>query len=77
MCCACCSAYSSLSRPFRKNVKHIVLVRPSKPLQAFLALLRPFVSRKAHRKVIKVSLPTCPRHASTIIARPPCNGKLV
>ncbi|KAK9908724.1 hypothetical protein WJX75_001952 [Coccomyxa subellipsoidea] len=48
------SAYRGLSRPFRKNVKFIILVRPSKPLKAFLTMLRPFLSRKAHRKVIKV-----------------------
>ena len=48
------SAYRGLSRPFRKNVKYIILVRPSKPLKALLSFLRPFVSRKAHRKVLKV-----------------------
>ena len=48
------SAYRGLSRPFRKNVKFIILVRPSKPLKALLAFLKPFVSRKAHRKVLKV-----------------------
>ncbi len=50
------SAYRSLSRPFRKNVKYIILVRPSKPLKALLSFLKPFVSRKAHRKVLKVRL---------------------
>ncbi|CAL8460871.1 g402 [Coccomyxa elongata] len=48
------SAYRGLSRPFRKNVKYIILVRPSKALKAFLTMLRPFLSRKAHRKVVKV-----------------------
>ncbi|CAL5219363.1 g1182 [Coccomyxa viridis] len=48
------SAYRGLSRPFRKNVKFIILVRPSKPLKALLAFLKPFVSRKAHRKVLKI-----------------------
>ena len=50
------SAYRGLSRPFRKNVKYIILVRPSKPLKALLSFLKPFVSRKAHRKVLKVSV---------------------
>ncbi len=53
------SAYRGLSRPFRKNVKFIILVRPSKPLKAFLTMLRPFLSRKAHRKVIKVCSSFC------------------
>jgi hypothetical protein len=69
------SAYRGLSRPFRKNVKYIILVRPSKPLKAFLTVLRPFLSRKAHRKVVKVGVwvdavglhcmpwPACPAHA--------------
>ena len=48
------SAYRGLSRPFRKNVKFIILVRPSKPLKTLLSFLRPFVSRKAHRKILKV-----------------------
>ena len=48
------STYRSLSRPFRKNVKYIVLVRPSGMLKTILALVRPFVSGKAHRKVCKV-----------------------
>ena len=50
------SAYRGLSRPFRKNVKYIILVRASKPLKALLSFLKPFVSRKAHRKVLKVSI---------------------
>ena len=48
------STYRSLARPFRKNVKYIVLVRPSGMLKALLAFIRPFVSGKAHRKVCKV-----------------------
>jgi hypothetical protein len=34
-------------------VKFIILVRPSAPLRTLLALIRPFVSRKAHRKVVQ------------------------
>ena len=54
------SAYRGLSRPFRKNVKYIILVRPSKPVKGLLSFLRPFVSRKAHRKILKVSSHTGP-----------------
>ena len=54
------SAYRGLSRPFRKNVKYIILVRPSKPVKGLLSFLRPFVSRKAHRKILKVSRSTGP-----------------
>lgn len=63
------SAYRGLSRPFRKNVKYIILVRPSKALKAFLTMLRPFLSRKAHRKVVKVG-------ASALIASA-WRGKMV
>lgn len=52
------SAYRNLSRPFKKNVKYIVLVRPSGVLKTMLAFVRPFVSGKANRKVLKV------RHAT-------------
>ena len=43
-----------MRRPFRKNVQHIVLVRPSFFLRAVLAFMRPFVSAKAGRKVKQV-----------------------
>lgn len=49
------SAYRSLSRPFRKNVRYILLVRPTGGLKALVACIRPFVSAKAARKVRKVS----------------------
>ncbi len=49
------SAYRSLSRPFRKNVGYILLVRPTGGLKALVACIRPFVSAKAARKVRKVS----------------------
>ncbi|KAL0018580.1 hypothetical protein WJX79_005535 [Trebouxia sp. C0005] len=48
------SAYRSLSRPFRKNVRYILLVRPTGGLKALVACIRPFVSAKAARKVRKV-----------------------
>ncbi|DBA82124.1 TPA: hypothetical protein ACH3X1_007113 [Trebouxia sp. C0004] len=48
------SAYRSLSRPFRKNVRYIMLVRPTGGLKALVACIRPFVSAKAARKVRKV-----------------------
>lgn len=47
-------AYRSLSRPYKKNVKFIVLVRPSAMLRALLVVLRPFLSLKAARKLHKV-----------------------
>lgn len=47
-------AYRSLSRPYKKNVKYIVLVRPSAMLSAMMVVLRPFLSLKAARKLHKV-----------------------
>ncbi|GFR43549.1 hypothetical protein Agub_g4642 [Astrephomene gubernaculifera] len=47
-------AYRSLAKPYRKNVKHIVLVQPSAWARALLALAQPFVSKKAAHKVKKV-----------------------
>ena len=44
-------AYTTLPRPFRKNVKRIVLVRPTPFLRAMLTLLRPLMSAKAARKI--------------------------
>ena len=44
-------AYQSLPRPYRKNVQYIILVRPSAFLKAILAFMRPFVSKKAARKI--------------------------
>ncbi|KAL6777101.1 hypothetical protein ACKKBF_B20215 [Auxenochlorella protothecoides x Auxenochlorella symbiontica] len=48
-------AYTTLPRPFRKNVKVIVLVRPAGFLRAVLALLRPLLSAKAARKLRQVA----------------------
>ena len=48
------SAYRNLSRPFRKNVRYILLVRPTGGLKALVACIRPFVSAKAAKKVKKV-----------------------
>ena len=44
-------AYQTLPRPFRKNVQYIILVRPSGFLKAILRFMRPFVSKKAARKI--------------------------
>lgn len=44
-------AYQSLPRPYRKNVQYVILVRPSAFLRAVLAFMRPFVSKKAGRKI--------------------------
>ena len=48
------SAFRNLSRPFRKNVRYILLVRPTGGLKALVACIRPFVSAKAAKKVRKV-----------------------
>ncbi|KDD71340.1 hypothetical protein H632_c5259p0, partial [Helicosporidium sp. ATCC 50920] len=48
-------AYTTLPRPFKKNVKWILLVRPSGFLKAVLALLRPLLSAKAGRKIRQVA----------------------
>ena len=45
------SAYRKLTRPFKKNVKFIVLVRPSLWLKALLKIMRMVVKKKAHNKV--------------------------
>ncbi|EFJ51024.1 hypothetical protein VOLCADRAFT_88246 [Volvox carteri f. nagariensis] len=47
-------AYRSLAKPYRKNVKHVVLVQPSAWARTLLALAQPFVSKKAAHKVKKV-----------------------
>lgn len=47
-------AYRSLSRPYKKNVKFIILVRPSAMLSTMMVVLRPFLSLKAARKLHKV-----------------------
>lgn len=48
------SCYRQLSYPFRKNVKHVILVRPSAGLKFMLAIVRPLLSPKAYVKVKKV-----------------------
>ena len=48
------SAYRGLSRPFKKNVKYVVLVRPTGWLKTLLAVVRPVTSRKSARKLKKV-----------------------
>ncbi|CAD7703610.1 unnamed protein product [Ostreobium quekettii] len=45
------SAYRKLTRPFKKNVKFIVLVRPSLWLKALLKVMGMVVKQKARRKV--------------------------
>lgn len=54
------SAYRSLSKPFRKNVRYIMLVRPTSGLKTLVAIIRPFVSSKAAKKVKKVCLCSLP-----------------
>ena len=48
------NVYRRLAKPYRKNVKHIVLVSPSPMAKAILAITAPFVSSKAMAKVKKV-----------------------
>ena len=44
-------AYQTLPRPYRKNVQYVILVKPSGFLKAMLAFMRPFVSKKAGKKI--------------------------
>ena len=62
-------AYRSLSRPYKKNVKYIVLVRPSAMLSTMMVVLRPFLSTKAARKLHKVrrGLPTMSRMSNACL----------
>ncbi len=48
------ACYRQMSYPFRKNVKFVILVRPSAALRFMLAIMRPLVSPKAFVKVKKV-----------------------
>ena len=48
------ACYRQMSYPFRKNVKFVILVRPSAGLKFMLAIIRPLVSPKAFVKVKKV-----------------------
>jgi Divergent CRAL/TRIO domain len=49
-------AYQTLPRPYRKNVQYVILVKPSGFLKAMLAFMRPFVSKKAGRKIKAVDI---------------------
>ncbi|KAG7672522.1 hypothetical protein Ndes2437B_g02488 [Nannochloris sp. 'desiccata'] len=44
-------AYQTLPRPYRKNVQYVILVKPSGFLKAMLSFMKPFVSKKAGRKI--------------------------
>lgn len=48
------ASYREMSYPFKKNVKHVILVRPSATLNFMLAIMRPLISRKAFVKLKKV-----------------------
>jgi len=48
------AAYRELSFPFRKNVQHVVLVRPNKFLKAFIKLMKMVVKKKSHSKIKEV-----------------------
>ena len=47
-------AYTRLTRPYKKNVKYIILERPSTLMSSMIVLLRPFTSLKAARKLRQV-----------------------
>lgn len=59
------ASYREMSYPFKKNVKHVILVRPSATLNFMLTLMRPLISKKAYVKLKKVtrsaSVPTASR----------------
>lgn len=48
------AAYRELSFPFRKNVQHVILVRPNKFLKAFIKLMKMVVKKKSHSKIKEV-----------------------
>ena len=48
------AAYRELSYPFRKNVQHVILVRPNKLLKAFVRIMKMVVKKKAHAKVKQI-----------------------
>jgi hypothetical protein len=50
----CLRTYRSLSRPFKKHVRFVVLVQPNMFVRAILTLLTPFLSPKAHTKIKQV-----------------------
>eukprot|EP00798_Chlamydomonas_sp_ICE-L_P000595 gene595-2017_t len=50
--------YKKMSRPYKKNVKHILVVQPSAWAKMLLFLATPFVSSKAADKVKKVEVIT-------------------
>ena len=52
----CLGAYRRLAKPFRKNVRHIILVQPSAFMKLLMAFTRPFVSNKAGAKIKKVGV---------------------
>ncbi len=50
----CVRAYRGLARPFRKNVRFVVLVQPSMLVRTAMTVVKPFVSKKAHAKLKQV-----------------------
>jgi syndecan 1/collagen type V/XI/XXIV/XXVII alpha len=51
----CVRAYQSLTRPFKKHVRYVVLVQPSAIMRTVLTLMLPFLSHKAHAKIKQVN----------------------
>lgn len=47
----CVRAHQSLARPFRKNVRYVILLQPSLWVRSLLAVLRPVLSTKAAAKI--------------------------
>jgi hypothetical protein len=68
----CLRTYRSLSRPFKKHVRFVVLVQPNMFVRAILTLLTPFLSPKAHTKIKQVGDKWTLSHhgAHSVIARP-------
>lgn len=48
------SAYRKLTRPFKKNVEYLILVRPNRVLRGILKLLSFVVKKKARNKVKQI-----------------------
>ncbi|KAK3270479.1 hypothetical protein CYMTET_21124 [Cymbomonas tetramitiformis] len=48
------NVYQSLPRPFKKNVKRVILVQPNSFVKMALMFMKPFISNKAKRKIIEV-----------------------
>lgn len=64
------ASYREMSYPFKKNVKHVILVRPSVTLRLMLAIMRPLISTKAYVKLKRVRY-TTKRYQQNNLTVPP------